>query len=103
VQGNLLVIPIEKSLLYVEPLYLEAAQNSLPTLIRVIVAYNNRIAMAETLDKAIAAIFGAKATTSEDLTSLGQFDLNLPAPALGLPQALDDSSAPSPEVNPSNP
>lgn len=41
VQGNLLVIPISRSLLYVEPLYLEAEQNSLPTLVRVIVAYEN--------------------------------------------------------------
>lgn len=57
VQGNLLVIPIEDSLLYVEPLYLEAEQNSLPTLVRVIVAYENRIVMAETLEQALDAIF----------------------------------------------
>ncbi len=57
VQGNLLVIPINNSLLYVEPLYLEAEQNSLPTLARVIVAYENRIVMAETLEKALQAIF----------------------------------------------
>ena len=57
IQGNLLVIPIEQSLLYVEPLYLEAAQNSLPTLVRVIVAYENRIVMAPTLDEALQAIF----------------------------------------------
>ncbi|WP_310410961.1 UPF0182 family protein, partial [Chamaesiphon sp. OTE_8_metabat_110] len=57
VQGNLLIVPIEQSLLYVEPLYLEATQNQLPTLIRVIVAYENRIVMAETLPQALAAIF----------------------------------------------
>jgi uncharacterized membrane protein (UPF0182 family) len=57
IQGNLLVIPIEQSLLYVEPLYLEAEQNELPTLVRVIVAYENRIVMAETLDQALQGIF----------------------------------------------
>ncbi len=57
IQGNLLVIPIKRSLLYVEPLYLEAEQNSLPTLARVIVAYENSIAMAETLEQALDAIF----------------------------------------------
>jgi hypothetical protein len=57
VQGNLLIIPIEQSLLYVEPLYLESTQNKLPTLVRVIVAYENRIVMAENLEQAIAAIF----------------------------------------------
>ncbi|MGB3299300.1 MAG: UPF0182 family protein [Phormidesmis sp.] len=56
-QGNLLVIPIEQSLLYVEPLYLEAVQNRLPILARVIVAYKNRIAMAKTLDQGLRAIF----------------------------------------------
>ncbi|MBD1864343.1 MULTISPECIES: UPF0182 family protein [Trichocoleus] len=64
IQGNLLVIPIEQSLLYVEPLYLEAEQNSLPTLVRVIVAYENRIVMAETFDQALAAVFEAKAPTA---------------------------------------
>lgn len=57
IQGNLLVVPIEQSLLYVEPLYLEAEQNGLPTLVRVIVAYENRIAMAATLDEALKAVF----------------------------------------------
>ncbi|WP_017653026.1 UPF0182 family protein [Fortiea contorta] len=62
IQGNLLVIPIEQSLLYVEPLYLEAAQNSLPTLVRVIVAYENRIVMAPTLEQALQAIFKPEVT-----------------------------------------
>lgn len=63
-QGNLLVIPIEQSLLYVEPLYLEAEQNRLPTLARVIVAYQNRIAMGETLDQSLDAIFREEETSS---------------------------------------
>ncbi len=57
IQGNLLVIPIEQSLLYVEPLYLESTQNRLPTLVRVIVAYENRIVMAQTLSQALQSIF----------------------------------------------
>ena len=57
VQGNLLIVPIEQSLLYVEPLYLEATQNQLPTLVRVVVAYENRIVMAETLPQALSLIF----------------------------------------------
>lgn len=65
VQGNLLVIPIEQSLLYVEPLYLVAEQNQLPTLVRVIVAYENQIAMAETLNGALDAIFGASPAATE--------------------------------------
>jgi uncharacterized protein len=57
IQGNLSIVPIEQSLLYIEPLYLEATQNQLPTLVRVIVAYENRIVMAQTLQQALTAIF----------------------------------------------
>ncbi|MEA5509156.1 UPF0182 family protein [Crocosphaera sp. UHCC 0190] len=59
IQGNLLVIPFftEQSLLYVEPLYLEAEKNSLPTLARVIVVYENQIIMAKTLNEALDSIF----------------------------------------------
>lgn len=57
IQGNLLVIPIEQSLLYVEPVYLEADKNSLPTLARVIVVYENKIIMANSLQNALNAIF----------------------------------------------
>jgi uncharacterized membrane protein (UPF0182 family) len=61
IQGNLLVIPIEQSLLYVEPLYLEATQNKLPTLVRVIVAYEDRIVMTPTLQQSLKAIFQTEA------------------------------------------
>jgi len=62
IQGNLLIVPIEQSLLYVEPIYLEATQNSLPTLVRVVVAYENRIVMAQTLEQALQAIFQPEVT-----------------------------------------
>ena len=64
VQGNLLVIPIEKSLLYVEPIYLEATENSLPTLARVIVFYNNTIVMRSSLQEALQDVFEAKPTVA---------------------------------------
>jgi len=57
IRGNLLVIPIEKSLLYVEPLYLRAENSELPELKRVIVAYDGKVAMEETLEEALAMIF----------------------------------------------
>jgi uncharacterized protein len=57
IQGNLLVIPIEEALLYVRPLYLRSENGKIPELKRVIVAYENRIAMEETLEAAIARIF----------------------------------------------
>src|SRR3989454_2243193 len=58
IRGNLLVIPIERSLVYVEPLYIAAEKGQLPELKRVIVGFGDRIAMEETLDGAIARVFG---------------------------------------------
>lgn len=59
IQGLLLVIPIEESLLYVRPLYLKAEAGKIPELKRVIVAYENKIAMEETLEVGLARIFGS--------------------------------------------
>jgi uncharacterized protein len=57
IRGNLLVIPVENSLLYVSPLYLRASTGQLPELKRVIAAYGDRVVMEETLPAALAALF----------------------------------------------
>jgi hypothetical protein len=58
IRGSLLAIPIEQSLLYVQPLYLAAEKGSLPELKRIIVAHGNQIAMEENLENALTQIFG---------------------------------------------
>jgi uncharacterized protein len=57
IRGNLLVVPIENSILYVTPLYLRAETGQLPELKRVIAAYGDRVVMEETLAGALAALF----------------------------------------------
>lgn len=57
IQGTLLVIPIEESLVYVRPLYLKADAGKIPELKRVIVGYEDNIAMERTLDEALEKIF----------------------------------------------
>jgi uncharacterized membrane protein (UPF0182 family) len=58
IRGSLLAIPIEQSLIYVQPLYLAASeQGALPELRRVIVAHGNQIAMEPTLEQSLARIF----------------------------------------------
>jgi uncharacterized protein len=57
IRGNLLVVPIENSILYVSPLYLRAESGQLPELKRVIAAYSDRVVMKETLPAALAALF----------------------------------------------
>jgi len=58
IRGNLLVIPVEDSILYAEPLYLRSEQGQIPELKRVILAYGDRVAMENTLDEAVAKVFG---------------------------------------------
>ena len=58
IRGNLLVIPIEESLIYVMPLYLRAQGGRIPELKRVVVAYQNRVVMEETLDAGLSQLFG---------------------------------------------
>ncbi|TYL98678.1 UPF0182 family protein [Bradyrhizobium rifense] len=55
--ANLLVIPIDNSILYVSPLYLRAEHGHLPELKRVIAAYGERVVMKETLTEALSALF----------------------------------------------
>ena len=55
--ANLLVIPIENSILYVSPLYLRAEHGHLPELKRVIAAYGEHVVMKETLADALSALF----------------------------------------------
>jgi uncharacterized protein len=58
IRGNLLVIPIEESLIYVQPLYLRAEGGRIPEMKRVVVAYQNRVVMEETLEAGLARLFG---------------------------------------------
>jgi uncharacterized membrane protein (UPF0182 family) len=60
IRGRLLVIPIEKSLLYVQPLFLAADKNGLPELKRVIVAFGDQVVMEENLELALQRLFGGK-------------------------------------------
>jgi len=60
IRGSLLVIPIEKSLLYVQPLILAADKNGLPELKRVIVAFSDQVVMEKNLELALQRLFGGK-------------------------------------------
>ena len=67
IRGDLLVIPIDDSLLYVEPVYLRAEQGELPELRRVIVAYDKEVVMRPNLEEALTALFG-----NEDIPQIAQ-------------------------------
>ncbi|HEY7409088.1 MAG TPA: UPF0182 family protein [Gemmatimonadaceae bacterium] len=75
IRGELLVIPIEESLIYVQPLYLRAEGGRIPELKRVIVAHESRVVMEESLEGGLARLFGGGAPL------LAQRGVTEPAPA----------------------
>ena len=77
IRGELLVIPIEESLIYVQPIYLRAEGGTIPELKRVVVAHENRVVMGETLEEGLDALFGqgaaqqTRTSIQDSLSTLG--------------------------------
>lgn len=71
IRGNLIVVPINNSFLYVEPIYLLSQTSALPELQRIIVASGNRIAMEETLDEALSTLLQQEFVRTVDETVQG--------------------------------
>ena len=67
-RGNMFVIPINTSVLYVEPVYLEATNSSIPEVKRIIVAYDDKIAYEETLAECLVSLFGDEAEKGVETT-----------------------------------
>ncbi|MGH9649482.1 MAG: UPF0182 family protein, partial [Terriglobales bacterium] len=86
IRGTLLVIPVENSILYVQPLYLAAeAGGGLPQLKRVIVSYSDQVVMESTLDAALSKIFaGAVSSATPAAASAAGAPATPPAPSAGL-------------------
>ena len=99
IRGELLVIPIEESLIYVQPIYLRAEGGTIPELKRVVVAHENQVVMRESLEEGLNALFGAGAarlerTTARDSAAASGVEPSVagprPAPATGaVPSAAD--------------
>jgi len=67
IRGNLLVIPIEESLLYVQAVYLRAEGGRIPELKRIVLAHQNRVVMAETFEQGLADLFGGSVAADQAL------------------------------------
>jgi len=80
-RGNLFVIPIEDSLLYVEPVYLEATNSSIPEVKRVIVVFGDDIAYEPTLAEALNSMFGEGSAHNSPDADAAEGDGGQAAPA----------------------
>jgi uncharacterized membrane protein (UPF0182 family) len=100
IRGELLVIPIEESLIYVQPIYLRAEGGNIPELKRVVVAHENRVVMGETLEEGLNALFGSGAAAQAQTNvqdSLGA--LGVEPSVVGGGAALTAGAAPNAAVS----
>ena len=81
IKGNLFVVPINQSILYYQPIYLQGEQNPLPEFKFVVVVFQDRIIMSETLSEALASIFGDVEIDYDVEESEGESPLDLLAKA----------------------
>ncbi len=94
IRGNLLVLPINDALLYVEPIFLQAEDGGLPELARVIVSFEETVVMGESLDAALIQVFGEidelpADIPAEDLPD----DFDLDDPVAEMPVEIDGELA----------
>ncbi len=94
IRGNLLMIPIGNSFLFVEPIYLQAQNSKLPELVRVVVANGNNIAMENTFADALDVVMGKKPS------SLGAVTQTPGGVAAGAPTGPSAGNAPAPSATP---
>lgn len=68
IRGNMMAIPIEEAILYIEPVYIRASESerSLPEVKKIVVSYSNRVVMADTLQEALDQIFGESSQDDGD-------------------------------------
>jgi uncharacterized membrane protein (UPF0182 family) len=97
IRGNLMVIPLGNSVLYVEPLFLQAQQSQLPELTRVIATYGTHIAMEPTLEGALLQLVRSSAGSAAALEVAQEIGLaEAGEPPTGVPSAGVEPSSPSP-------
>ena len=111
IRGNLLMIPIGDSFLFVEPIYLQAESSRIPELKRVVVANGNNIAMEQTFQRALDVVFGRRASSLPGAGVItpaspappreGSSEISVPTGDLGmlLRQAQDASAAAQQELD----
>jgi uncharacterized membrane protein (UPF0182 family) len=90
IRGELMVIPIQEGLVYVQPIFLRAEGGRIPEMKRVVVAYENRAVMEETLEEGLAQIFGGAVPAAGATAPAAA-----PSPAGAAPTAPPTATAPS--------
>jgi uncharacterized membrane protein (UPF0182 family) len=96
VRGHLLVIPIGRSVMFVEPIYLQAEHSPMPELRIVVLATHDKLAYGQTFSEAMTSLFGEAATQGPS----GQAGPSPPPSQGGASTAAGESGRPSPSATP---
>jgi uncharacterized membrane protein (UPF0182 family) len=96
--GNLLVIPIEQSLLYIRPLYVEATGTPLPQLKKVIVVFGDKVVMKDSLREAVSTLFPGSNPATLEQQGAGAAQSATPAPSTGQATPAPVGAQPAPSI-----
>jgi uncharacterized protein len=97
IRGELMVIPIEEALVYVQPIFLRAEGGRIPEMKRVVIAYENQVVMEETLDEGLERIFGAGAPEAGTTPTAAEPVAAAAGAAAAAGEPEDEAAAPDPD------
>ncbi|MFN2602504.1 MAG: UPF0182 family protein [Gemmatimonadaceae bacterium] len=98
IKKDLLVIPIEEALIYVQPIYLKGQGGQLPELKRVVVAFQDHVVMSETFESSLALLFNGEVNTQTQLASAAAADTSLKSPSGAAPSATGQPLPPNADL-----
>ena len=87
IKGELLVIPVEEALIYVQPIYLKGQGGQLPELKRVVVAFQDHVVMSETFESSLGRLFSGEINTQTQIASAAAADTSSKSPSASTPSA----------------
>src|SRR5256885_9794748 len=97
IKGELLVIPIEEALVYVQPIYLKGQGGQLPELKRVVVAFQDHVVMSETFESSLARLFNGEINTQTQTASAAA-DTSSKSPSAAAPSATVQPQGPNSDL-----
>ena len=90
--GNLLSLPVGGGMMYVEPVYVQAAEGGYPLLRKVLVAFGNKVGFADTLEQSLQQVFGVGTNVSQPQAPADGSTAPPLVPLTELEQAIADAS-----------
>ena len=95
VRGNLIVVPVQDSIIYLEPIYLQSTGSAIPEFTKIVVASPTKIVWGDTLDEALSLLLSGTGSTPSPSPTPGG-----PSPSPGVSPSPSASATPIPSGGP---